>query len=97
MDSFDRSEFSGYGLCYIPPAPGLHELNVALWRPAGQTMTEQLSATFLGARVSLRDPEEAMQAPDRSMMEVETCGHVSISIAVIVSGFRGVAWGQRER
>ena len=40
VDSYGRNEIAGYGVAFVPPAPGLHVIDLACWRPEGSTMQE---------------------------------------------------------
>ena len=92
------NERFGYGSARVPPCPGLHQLEVACWRPEGSALQE-LRAAFLGGGLPhLTDPKMVSQplANRRHAIASSNAALVSIELNVLAKGFseRGIAFAE---
>ena len=92
------NERFGYGSARVPPCPGLHQLEVACWRPEGSALQE-LRAAFLGGGLPhLPDPKMVSQplANRRHAIASSNAALVSIELNVLAKGFseRGIAFAE---
>lgn len=93
QDEYQRNEIIGYGMVMVPVAPGLHNLEVATWRPEG-TWLQELKATFIGGGLPQLTDTTLVVNPTlfpRYGLSTTTSATVELEINVIVRGFEGVA------
>ena len=83
-DEHARFELAGYGTCFLPVAPGAHDVDVACWRPYGSP-GERLAAAFVGGYPQLADPTVIASDNDRYGLQTETTGLVYFHLDVISS------------
>eukprot|EP00640_Fibrocapsa_japonica_P006611 CAMPEP_0113946460 /NCGR_PEP_ID=MMETSP1339-20121228/57627_1 /TAXON_ID=94617 /ORGANISM="Fibrocapsa japonica" /LENGTH=184 /DNA_ID=CAMNT_0000952547 /DNA_START=103 /DNA_END=657 /DNA_ORIENTATION=- /assembly_acc=CAM_ASM_000762 len=87
LDSLNRQEIAGYGVCHIPTAPGEHgPLRVVTWRPY-YSPSGRMAAFFLGGYPQLKDSEILAASFNRSKMQTESMGIVSVSFQIVTHGF----------
>jgi len=55
-DEGETNVLAGYGFCNVPSTPGVHQVDIVTWVPAG-TWHERLSRFFLGTKPQLKDSE----------------------------------------
>ncbi|CAL8079046.1 unnamed protein product [Calicophoron daubneyi] len=55
VDSWTRSRTEGYAYVEIPRTSGEHEIDLRCWRPAGDTVVENLRRFFVGGTCQLED------------------------------------------
>jgi B9 domain-containing protein 2 len=82
-DSLGRSFLGGYGFCPLPMSPGIHKIDVHLWRPVG-SFVEDLSANFIGGSPHLRNDNIVAQPNDRFRLRSESSGDVHVDISLIL-------------
>ena len=85
QDVHGRNDVGGYGFCHVPPTPGVHDIDVVLWRPQGTTM-EQWRAYFVGGHPKLKDPTMVNTMGDRFELHTGTVGRVHVRFELIVRG-----------
>ncbi|CAG9465814.1 unnamed protein product [Pedinophyceae sp. YPF-701] len=86
MDKFGRTDILGYGMCFIPAAPGVHTLEVATWVPSGSG-AEEARAFFVGGRPRLRMEEIVHEQGERFRLRAASAGVVHLRLAVITKDF----------
>jgi len=86
QDSYGRIEMYGYGFCHVPTSPGVHEVECQTWRPRG-SFTEQISQTFVGGGIQLRNPDLAYGTNNRFRLNSEAMGTVHLQLGLIMRNF----------
>ncbi|KAI9141385.1 B9 domain-containing protein [Paraphysoderma sedebokerense] len=86
QDRFGRHELYGYGFVHIPTSPGTYQLECVTWRPTG-TLTDQISAFFLGTTPSLRSQSLVTSSADRFKLTTQAMGRIYVEVSVISKGF----------
>jgi len=87
MDNHGCKDLCGYGFCYLPTQPGLHELEVPIWRPCGP-VKEEVYAYFIGGGLHLLD-KDVVHLPvkakeDRPRLFSVTVGKVHLRLDIIL-------------
>merc|ERR1719411_1020124 len=54
IDEYGSKQVFGYGVCHLPTASGMHEIECPVWRVVGSTLQEAYSF-FLDIKPQLRD------------------------------------------
>ena len=96
QDEYGRNEICGYGSARIPPCPGLHNIEVACWRPKG-TFYQELHAWFLQGGLPHLTDQTMIVLPEtgqRHKIYTSTEAVVSLEINVLCKGFteRGIVF-----
>ena len=90
LDSNGQQELAGYGFGHLPTVPGCHEMEVATWRPLGQT-NEEINSFFLGGSDRLkRDSFEAIFSKawvQRCHLQTVSSGTIMLSISTVLKHF----------
>eukprot|EP01006_Ploeotia_vitrea_P029496 TRINITY_DN62032_c0_g1_i4.p2 TRINITY_DN62032_c0_g1~~TRINITY_DN62032_c0_g1_i4.p2 ORF type:complete len:245 (-),score=116.26 TRINITY_DN62032_c0_g1_i4:232-966(-) len=86
QDEHGRIDLCGYGFCFLPTSPGLHNRTIAVFRPRGTT-TEALAARFLGGYPQYEKPDVVMNPQSRFGHRTESTGWVHLQVSVVVRGF----------
>ena len=81
-DSFGRNHLIAYGFCHVPTSPGLHNLDVATWRPSG-SLRETISHYYVGGGHQLRQPDWLSSGSDRFRLTTTAMGKVHIQLGII--------------
>ena len=76
----------GYGFAQVPAAPGVHELDIPTWRPAGSVL-EEMTAYFLGGTPQLRNVDLVKSTRDRFRLRTVSSGVVHVSLGIILKDF----------
>eukprot|EP01084_Bolivina_argentea_P155771 271449_1 len=92
VDSTNQVQLIGYGAAFIPPLPGRHRLDCAMWQPRAESWLGQWSSWFLGIGTTLNYTSTVSSSKDRFELRTETCGVVEVDVSVLVKGFNGIAW-----
>jgi B9 domain-containing protein 2 len=87
LDVHNRCVLEGYGVANFPMAPGLHQLSLHCWKPRTSSLKDQLSETFLGGSVVLKNPHVAASAEDRYKLKTASSGTVNIEVNVVARNF----------
>ena len=82
-DDQGRSYLGGYGFASMPMSPGIHKLEIPLWRPSG-TFIEDLTTKYLGGSPHLRETSLLSTPTDRFRLKGDTVGTVSADISLIL-------------
>ncbi|KAI8916112.1 ciliary basal body-associated, B9 protein-domain-containing protein [Gorgonomyces haynaldii] len=80
------NELNGYGFVHIPTTPGLHELEIATWRPIGN-LKEQLWTYFLGVTPQLKSLDLIYNPLDRFRLVTCAMGKVQVEISIVLRNF----------
>ncbi|XP_002736715.1 B9 domain-containing protein 2-like [Saccoglossus kowalevskii] len=86
QDSYGRNELYGYGFCYVPTAPGTHDVECVTWRPTGQ-FREQISHNFVGGGPQLRNPDLVYTSSDRDLLHTVGMGKIHLQLGIILRNF----------
>jgi B9 domain-containing protein 2 len=95
QDDLSRNEVAGYGAARVPPAPGVHTVELATWRPEG-TWLQELRVAYLGSGLPQLEDERPVWDPAakaRSGLCTATAATVEAELQVLAKGFaeQGVA------
>ena len=97
QDSMGRNEVCGYGGARIPACSGLHQLELACWRPEG-SLLQEVSAAFLGGGLPHLTDSTMVAHPEgrRHAIATSSAGVVSVELNVLCKGFaeRGVLFAE---
>jgi B9 domain-containing protein 2 len=94
LDAYGSSSLVGYGFAYIPSQPGLHELEVSVWRPRG-TPSEEIFNYFLGGVPHVTDknmvnnPNKAKE--ERCRISTVYEGKIHVRFEVMLRNMKGHA------
>ncbi len=88
---------AGYGTLRIPTSPGVHQVEIALWRPEGTWWQETAASFFGGGLPHLTDPSlvpDPASGAGRHRLATVTVGTAAVDLQVLVKGFgeKGVAF-----
>ncbi|XP_023347336.1 B9 domain-containing protein 2 [Eurytemora carolleeae] len=86
QDSFARNELVGYGFTHLPSSPGLHNLQILTWRPAGG-YTDTISHHFLGGSHQLKAPELIFSATERHRLTTVATGKIFAQLHIVLRNF----------
>ncbi len=89
QDALARNEVVGYGAARVPPAPGVHALELATWRPEG-TWLQELRVAFIGGGLPQLEDERPVWDPAakaRSGLCTATAATVEAELQVLAKGF----------
>lgn len=84
LDAFGRKLLGGYGFGHLPFTPGMHSVEVHLWRPLG-SMEQEMAAFLLGETPCLvsQDPLYESAWKDRCRLITTSGGSVSLQVFVM--------------
>lgn len=85
-NEYQHNDHAGYGTIFIPCVPGLHKLEVVMFRPQG-TKFEEFTAKFLGGHHRYLNSNVILTTDSREGHKVVTTGIVHVELNVIVRGF----------
>ena len=81
-----RNELVGYGFSHLPSSPGLHNIEVVTWKPAGN-LTDTISQHFLGGSHQLKNTELVFSSKDRYRLTTVATGSVSARLNIVLRNF----------
>lgn len=89
MDKYGRRVLAGYGFLHLPLHPGLHVLDVPLWRPSGSP-EQEMEAFFLGNTPALVTSEPIYETAwrDRCRLVTTAAGRVVIELFICTRNTR---------
>lgn len=70
-------------MCHVPTSPGIHDIEIATWRPRG-SFFEELTAFFLGGAPRLLNESIVTSSNDRRLLRTVSSGTVHLRLAVIL-------------
>jgi hypothetical protein len=84
MDFYGRRILAGYGFVHFPLTPGLHNIEVSLWRPSGNP-EQELESFILGQTPALTSHEPVYESAwrDRCRLVTVSAGKVFVEVFVI--------------
>ena len=84
VDMFGRKLLQGYGFEHLPMTPGVHRMEVKLWRPSG-TAEQELDSFMLGRTPALVSHEPLYESAWRERCRLVTvaAGKVLIDVMVV--------------
>ena len=97
QDSFGRNQIAGYGCCFIPTAPGMHNIECKTWRPSG-SFYDSISTAFIGGNPTLVNPSVVTSSADRLELNTISQGTVHLDLQILLHGFhyKGVEFSTRQ-
>ena len=89
MDWHGRRLLCGYGFAHLPTVPGIHRVEISLWRPVG-TPGQELEAFLLGRTPALTSHEPIYDSAWRERCRLVTvaAGKVYAEIFVTTRFFK---------
>jgi hypothetical protein len=84
MDFYGRRILAGYGFVHFPMTPGVHNVEVALWRPSGDP-EQELGSFILGQTPALTSHEPLYESAwrDRCRMVTVSAGKIYLEVFVM--------------
>jgi len=84
MDWHGRRLLSGYGFAHLPTTPGLHRIEVCMWRPTGSP-EQEMDAFLLGRTPALVSHEPIYESAwkDRSRLVTVPSGKIFLDLFVV--------------
>ena len=104
QDSYQRNEIAGYGCLRIPTCPGIHTLEIPLWRPEG-TWYQEWANLFLNGGIPyltdttcITNPQGTTKHNSRHRLATVSAGMIMIELQVLCKGFmeHGVIMNHNE-
>tara|TARA_A100001015_G_C14736708_1_gene612027 strand:- start:120 stop:785 length:666 start_codon:yes stop_codon:yes gene_type:complete len=97
QDGFGRNQIAGYGSCFVPTTPGMHNLDCVTWRPEG-SLYDSISAAFIGGNPTLVNPSIVTSSDDRLELNTVSQGSVHLDIQILLHGFqyKGVEFNTKQ-
>lgn len=93
QDNLQRNEIAGYGCIRVPTCPGIHTIEVPLWRPEGTWYQEWASQFLNGGLPYLTDPtciafpHGTNKHNGRHRLVTTSAGTIMIELQVLCKGF----------
>jgi len=85
-DEFGQVLFGGYGFCFVPTSPGVHLVEMAVFRPRG-TLLEAFAASFLGTNQCYENPDVVMSGESRFGHHTISAGVIDLEFEIAIKGF----------
>lgn len=84
MDWHGRRILVGYGFAHLPTMPGMHRIEVCLWRPSGSP-EQEMDAMLLGRAPALISHEPIYESAwkDRCRLVTVSAGKVFLELFVV--------------
>lgn len=84
LDMYGRMILVGYGFSHLPTSPGMHRLEINMWRPIGSP-EQELDAFLLGRTPALISPEPIYEAAwkDRCRLVTVSAGKVFVDLFIV--------------
>jgi B9 domain-containing protein 1 len=86
MDFFGRDIIRGYGSLLVPLKPGVHKINVDMFKPIANSSLNSVLGWLTGNPPEFFDTRFVSQGEGREVTRVQSCGTVTVSIQVVMKG-----------
>ena len=88
LNLFGQETVVGYGAIHIPPQPGHHEVNLALFDRAPSSIGAKLKSWFSGDMPESIPLSTIATGDNREILRTESGGFVKVSLDIVLTGFK---------